>query len=91
MELPNAEGGLEKEALALSSRLPLCCGVKENIIRRFIRWKLQIEAKKIKNDRKKQHSKDGNLGSKSQTKKVKKNSGLGSTSSNSRAAESVSG
>ena len=81
MELPNAEGVLEKEALALSSRFPLCCGVKEKIIRRFIRLKLQNEAKK----------KDGHLGSKSQTKKVKKNSGLGSTSSNSRIGESVSG
>ena len=48
MKFPNAEGVLEKEALALSSRFPLCCGVKEKIIRRFIRLKLRIEAKKKK-------------------------------------------
>ena len=45
MELLNAVRVLEKEALALSSRLPLCCGVKETIIWRFIRLKLRIEAK----------------------------------------------
>ena len=48
MELPNAEG----EALALSSRFPSCCGVKEKIIRRFIRLRLQIEARKIQNEEK---------------------------------------
>ncbi|KAM3620603.1 uncharacterized protein V6R79_025852 [Siganus canaliculatus] len=70
MELPNAVSVLEKEALAHSSRLPSCCGVKEKIMRRFIRLRLQIEAKKIHNDRKK-HLKDGHLGSKSQSKKMK--------------------
>ena len=44
MELPNAVGVLEKEALALSSRLQSCCEVKEKIIRRFIRLKSRIEA-----------------------------------------------
>ena len=87
MELPNAVG----EALALSSRLPSCCGVKEKIIRRFIRLRLQIEARKIQNEEKTKTYKDGHLGSMSQSKKVKKNSGLGSTSSNPRTAESVSG
>ena len=91
MELLNAVGVLEKEALALSSQSPSCCGVKEKIIGRFIRLSLQIEATKIQNDRKKQLLKYGHLGSKSQTKKVKENSGLGSTSSNPRTAGSVSG
>ncbi len=86
MELPNAVGVLEKEALALSSRLPSCCGVKQKIMRRFIRLRLRIEAKKMHNDRKK-HLKDGHLGSKSQIKKQKK-SRIGSTSDNPRAAES---
>ena len=85
MELPNAVGVLEKEALPLSSRLPSCCGVKEKIIRRFIRLKLRIEAKK-KRKGKKQHLKDGHPGGKSQTKKVKKNSVLSLTSSNPKTA-----
>ena len=46
MELPSAVDVLEKEALALSSRLPSCCGVEEKIIRRFIRLRLRIAAKK---------------------------------------------
>ena len=91
MKLPNAVGVLEKEALALSSSLPSCCGVKEKIIRRFIRLRLRIEANKIQNDRKKQHLKDGHLGSKSQTKKVRKNSVPDSTSTNPRKADSASG
>lgn len=46
MEFPDAVGVLEQEAQALSSRLPSCCEVKEKIIKRFIRLRLRIEAKK---------------------------------------------
>ncbi len=53
MELPNAVDVLEKEAQSLSSRLPTCCEVQEKISKRFIRLRLRIEAKKIRNDRKK--------------------------------------
>ena len=46
IELLKSVGVLKEEALALSSRLPSFCGLKEKIIRRFIRLRLRIEAKK---------------------------------------------
>ena len=79
----------KKESLALSCRLPSCCGVKEKIIVDLLG--LGCGLKQKKKNRKKQHLNNGHLRSKSQTKKVKKNSVLGSTPSNPRTAKSVSG
>ncbi len=90
MELPNAVDVLEKEAQSLSSRLPTCCEVQEKISKRFIRLRLRIEAKKIRNDRKKQHLNDGHLGSKSQSKKRKRtNISQASTSNNQQTASNT--
>ncbi len=46
MELSNTVDVLEKEAQALSSRFPSCCGVQGRSLKRFIWLRLKIEAKK---------------------------------------------
>ena len=71
MKLQNAVGFLERESLAFTSLLPSCHGVHQKIIKRFIRLRLRIESKKIRDERKK--VKSGHHGSKSQTKKANRN------------------